>query len=126
MARRGRRSSESNDRLTISDSPMSAEDQSGETSQYLSVHNASSGVTTLCVEPWADEIPLAPESHVLITARSPFPGYLEVVHEADRVTVWAWSGCRVWIRGEGGVPSVDLDIPVPDLPGTPFRRGLPK
>jgi len=126
MARRGRRSSDSNDRLTISASPMSAEDQVGETSQCLLVRNASSGVTTLCVEPWADEIPLAPESHVLITARSPFPGYLEVVHEADRVTVWAWSGCRVWIRGEDGVPSVDLDIPVPDLPGTPFRRGLPK
>ena len=126
MARRGRRSSDSNDRLTISASPMSAEDQVGETSQCLLVRNASSGVTTLCVEPWADEIPLAPESHVLITARSPFPGYLEVVHEAVRVTVWAWSGCRVWIRGEDGVPSVDLDIPVPDLPGTPFRRGLPK
>jgi len=126
MARRGRRSSDSNDRLTISASPMSAEDQVGETSQCLLVRNASSSVTTLCVEPWADEIPLAPESHVLITARSPFPGYLEVVHEADRVTVWAWSGCRVWIRGEKGVPSVDLDIPVPDLPGTPFRRGLPK
>jgi hypothetical protein len=102
------------------------QDKVGEIKQFLWVENKTPEATILCVEPWAEEIQLAPTSGVLLTVRSRFPGYLEVVYETDRITVWAWSGCRVWVRGRGGNPSVDLDIPVPDLPGTPFRRGFPE
>jgi hypothetical protein len=91
--------------------------------QELSIQNFSPNAITLCIEPWADEVSVPPQEVAFLTVRSPQAGYLEVVYEDRRVTVWAWACCRGSLRGRNDGLNLDFDIPAPDIP--PFRKQRP-
>jgi hypothetical protein len=82
----------------------------------MRIENSGGRAITLCMEPWADEIRLGQNAVLLLTVSSHIDGYLGVDHEPNRVTIHAWSGCTATLSGPDGVPTLDLDIPVPEVP----------
>ena len=84
-------------------------------SQRLRVQNRHSKPVTLCLEPWGEELPIAPKARYEIVAEGPEGDYLEVQYEERGITVYGWSGSVLTVFHEGRL-LVECKIPVPRTP----------
>jgi hypothetical protein len=69
----------------------------------------------VCIEPWAEELLLAPGRTLRIVGMSEGEGHFEVRRAASRVLVYAWPGSTA-IAYDGDKVLRTLDIRVPALP----------
>lgn len=84
----------------------------------FSITNDSSRVLAVRLEPWAEELELAPDSKFEVEAVGPEDGFLELVWGDDEVTIYGWTGSTVSVLCEGKVVSRSGWLPVPPLPGS--------
>jgi hypothetical protein len=83
--------------------------------QRLRVSNYGSEPITLCLEPWADEIPVPSKVTFEIVAEGPDGNCLEVTYRERRISVYGWSGSVLSVFHEGD-RLVECAIPVPPTP----------
>jgi hypothetical protein len=67
----------------------------------LRVTNPGDKRVTFCLEPWAREYSLDPDSSVDVVFEAESPGIPEVYHEPDRIVVYAWPGAAVRVLRDG-------------------------
>lgn len=68
--------------------------------KYLIV-NSNPKPLTVIVEPWAEEIVLAPDSRLVLTALCDREGMLEVETDPNYLTMHLWTGCRAKLSVNG-------------------------
>jgi hypothetical protein len=83
--------------------------------QHLRVSNYDAEPITLCLEPWADEIPIPSKVGFEIVAEGPEGNCLEVTYEERRISVYGWSGSVLSVFKDGD-RLVECSIPVPPTP----------
>jgi hypothetical protein len=83
--------------------------------QRLWISNSYSESVTLCLEPWAYELPIPPKVSFEIVAEGPGGDYLEVAYEELRITAYGWSGSVLSVFHEGQL-LLECNIPVPPSP----------
>ncbi|HEX5242555.1 MAG TPA: hypothetical protein VFW23_04770 [Tepidisphaeraceae bacterium] len=71
------------------------------------VNNENPEPLTVYLEPWAEEVVVAPKSLLLITIFYDRKGALETVMGPKYLTVWVWAGCRIKLALNGK----DLTMP---------------
>jgi hypothetical protein len=78
--------------------------------------NDGTGSIHVCIEPWAEELLLAPGHSLRIVGRSEGEGTFEVKRAPNGVVVYAWPGSTaIAYDGDDRVLST-LDIRVPAIP----------
>jgi hypothetical protein len=81
----------------------------------LWVRNSNSAPLVLCVEPWANEIPMETEKAYLVVFDGPEGKFPEVEWRKDRVTLYGWSGSVANVLLDDTVV-LSCATPVPSVP----------
>jgi hypothetical protein len=79
------------------------------------ISNHKERTVQTCFEPWAAMCDLLPGRSIRVIAKSNLEGQLDVVHEDDRITIYAWPGCTLMVFS-GDELLLECQNPVPDLP----------
>ena len=66
-----------------------------EREQIEPVHNEGAAPLTIVLEPWGIREEVAPGDYVLVVARGPQGGQLEITRVGDEITFFGWSESRV-------------------------------
>ena len=93
-----------------------------ETRARVTVRNYGTRPLLVIYEPWCDTYELAPDHEYVFEAISPRPGWLEVEHSADTLTVYAWDACVGRVYKPDGQLLDSLDNRVPDFAAMNERR----
>jgi hypothetical protein len=86
-----------------------------ETTARVTVRNRTSAPVLLTFEPWCWTELLEPNAERVCEASSPRPGWLQVEHEIEAVTVYAWDACVARVYDQTGRLVESLDNRVPDF-----------
>lgn len=73
------------------------------TRHYLWVTNAEGTPIVLCVEPWANELPVLRGNNYMVVFEGPEGQVPEVEWRKDRITVYGWSGSVAWVLLNGEI-----------------------
>jgi hypothetical protein len=86
------------------------------TTQSFGFENSRSRDVVVRLEPWADELSVAPGEKIEVTASSTRePGRFEIEVSDAAITVYAWSGATLVVEKDGQVV-LRFDHPVPRMP----------
>lgn len=84
--------------------------------QSFGFENSRSRDVVIRLEPWADELSVAPGEKIEVTASSTRePGRFEIEVSEAAITVYAWSGATLVVEKDGHVV-LRCDQPVPPMP----------
>jgi hypothetical protein len=73
---------------------------------------------TFALEPWGDEYTVTSESVIQVVVYGPAEGRPpEIVHEPDRIEVWASAGCTAAVTINGETDAGDERPRVPNIRG---------
>ena len=81
------------------------------------ITNSSEKPLTVWLEPWGQDLQVAPGQSLDIVARSPSEGRLEVVNADDAVAVYAWPEATIQTFSQGElIYDMNIAFPVSALP----------
>ena len=84
--------------------------------QSFCFENSRARDVVIRLEPWANELTVAPGEKIEVTARSTRePGRFEIEVSDAAITIYAWSGATLVVEKDGHVV-LSCDSPVPRLP----------
>lgn len=85
--------------------------------QRLVIKSSYTGQVTLHIEPWAEELEMAPGASYQVLAEGPLGGCLEIQFAEKNITIYGWPASVVSVF-EGQKAMRECLIPAPPLRGT--------
>ncbi len=80
------------------------------------LHNSKAESVTLFIEPWGDQIEMAPEAIFEIVASGPVGGKVELEICNEGFVIYGWSGSTIAITQDGRILR-NAGPPAPEPPG---------
>lgn len=83
--------------------------------QSLWIRNSEDVPVVLCVEPWANEIPLSSGDAYQVIFEGPEGNFPAVEWSRNRITLYGWSGSVAQVLLDG-IVVLSCATPVPEIP----------
>ena len=92
--------------------------------ERLAVENEAPNAVTFILEPWANELPLAPGERLVVEGKGPqYPDGFYVERSEEYLVVWAWDGADARVlREDGSIVGDWTGLPCPDFRELERRR----